>query len=234
MTVITSGPFKGLLRNHYKVIEADPAWIWKSYSSKGDKRSPNAHYKTMTIPEICELPVAELAAPDCALFLWSTWPTMPAPWKVMEAWGFNYSGLAWEWFKWNPTTGKAHFGQGLGGTRKNLEPCILARRGKPPLRNRAQRDWLIDEVTGQEIISLDHSILTARHTGRHSQKPVESKERIELMFDGPYLELFSRLDRDGWDSWGHEAGKFNPPKRHAEIDDLIGGPTRFSEVAELL
>ena len=218
--IINSGPFRGLLRNHYQVIEADPAWIWKSYSKKGDSKSPNAHYETMTIDEICQLPVAELAAPNCALFLWGTWPTMPAPWKVLESWGFKYSGLAWEWLKFNQDTGKYAFGGGLGGTRKNLEPCILGRRGSPPLLNRSQRDFIIDPVTGMELIDDNGAILRAKRR-RHSEKPVAAKERMELMFDGPYVELFSRTDREGWDSWGKEAGKFNPPMVFAEVEDLI-------------
>lgn len=218
--IITSGPFKGLLRKHYRVIEADPAWLWKSYSKKGEGKSPNRHYDVMTIPEICALAVDELAADDCALFLWSTWPTMPAPWEVMKAWGFKYSGLAWEWFKYNPHSQKYAFGGGLGGTRKNLEPCILGRKGSPKLLSRSQRDFIIDPVTGEELISDDDAILLGKRR-RHSEKPDEAKERIELMFDGPYLELFSRTDRVGWDSWGDEAGKFNPPRRFTEVEDLI-------------
>lgn len=218
--VIRRGPFRGLLRNHYSAIEIDPPWIWKSYSKKGDSKSPNAHYNTMTIDEICELPVQDLFADDCAIFLWCTWPTMPAPWKLFEAWNIRYSGLAWEWFKYNPNTGKAAFGGGLGGTRKNLEPCLLARRGSPKLLNRSQRDWIIDPSTKVELLDDRDSILVAPRK-RHSEKPIEAKIRIEKMFSGPYLELFSRKDRDGWSSWGDEAGKFNAPRStYAEILEL--------------
>lgn len=218
--VIESGPFAGLLRNGYGAMEFDPAWKWKSYSPKGDSKSPNAHYKTMTIDEICALPVKDLAAPDCALFLWATWPIMPAPWKVLDAWGFKYSGLAWEWFKYNPATGKAAFGGGLGGTRKNLEPCILARRGNPKLLSRSERDWIIDPVTGEELISDNDAILVAPRK-RHSEKPIEAKRRIERMFTGPYLEGFSRTDVDGWHSWGDEAGLFNRlEKETRELDEM--------------
>lgn len=212
--LITSGPFEGLKKNHYRVIEADPPWLWKSYSKKGEGKSPSQHYSLMTIPEICEMGeyVMELAAPDCALFLWSTWPTMPAPWDVMKAWGFRYSGLAWEWMKYNPRTDKFAFGPGLGGTRKNLEPVLLGRRGSPKLLSKSERDWIIDPVTGAELISDNDSILLGQRR-RHSEKPVEAKPRMERLFDGPYIELFSRTDREGWDSWGDEAGKFNPIRR---------------------
>lgn len=218
--LITSGPFTGLLKNGYGALEFDPPWNWQSWSKKGETRSPGAHYDLMTIDEICELPVADLAAPDCALFLWGTWPTMPAPWKVLDAWGFKYSGLAWEWFKYNPETQKAAFGGGLGGTRKNLEPCILARRGKPTLLNKSQRDWMIDPDTGVELISDNDSILVSPRR-RHSEKPIEAKRRIETMFAGPYLEGFSRTDVPGWASWGKEAGKFNPIDSEMKaLDDL--------------
>lgn len=224
--LITSGPFAGLKRNHYRVIEADPPWLWKSYSAKGEGKSPSQHYSLMTIPEICEMGefVRELAAPDCVLFLWSTWPTMPAPWQVMKAWGFKYSGLAWEWLKYNPRTDKFAFGPGLGGTRKNLEPVLLARRGAPKLLSKSERDWIIDPITGDELISDNESVLLGRRR-RHSEKPEEAKPRIERMFDGPYIELFSRTDRERWESWGDEAGKFNPmrPKkaRRPEAEALI-------------
>lgn len=218
--IITTGPFTGLLKNGYRAVEIDPPWIWKSYSKKGETKSPNAHYDTMTISDIADLPVADLLADDCAVFLWCTWPTMPAPWDVAKAWGLKYSGLAWEWVKFNPATGKYAFGGGLGGTRKNLEPCLLFRKGSPELLDRSVRDFIIDPVTGEEIIDDSGGVLLSPRR-RHSEKPTEAKERIEKLFAGPYLELFSRTSRDGWDSWGDEAGKFDPPRIYTEVDDLV-------------
>lgn len=46
----------------------------------------------------------------------------------------------------------------------------------------------------------------------HSRKPDISLDRVEALSSGPYLEMFSRSDREGWDSWGSEAGKFNTPE----------------------
>ena len=69
---------------------------------------------------------------------------------------------------------------------KFVEPCLLARRGKPVVRDRSIRDFII----------------TPRRA--HSQKPDEQYERIERLFDGPYLELFARTPRAGWTSWGEE------------------------------
>ena len=177
----------------YGVIYADPPWTFKTRSDKGKAKSPEQHYRCMTIEDICALPVEQLAAHDCALFIWATWPTIFKAESVINAWGFTYSGLAWEWLKHNPKTGKYAFGCGYG-TRKNLEPLLLARRGQPKLLNRSIRDHL--------------------HAPRreHSRKPDESRTRVEQMFAGPYLELFARESAPGWDVWGNETTKFNAPQ----------------------
>ncbi|MCB1466615.1 MAG: DNA methyltransferase [Rhizobiaceae bacterium] len=173
----------------FKVILADPAWQFVTRSAKGKGKSPEKHYSTMTLDDICALPIAQLAAPDAALFLWGIWPRIFDCQRVIEAWGFKYSGLAWEWLKFNPKTGKYAFGCGYG-TRKNLEPCLLARKGSPELLNRSVRDHM--------------------HAPRreHSRKPDETHQRIETMFAGPYLELFARQPRKGWTVWGNETTKF--------------------------
>lgn len=144
----------------------------------------------MNLSEICKLQVNDITNNDCALFLWVTWPFIFDAKKVIESWGFKYSGLAWEWIKYNPITKKYSFGTGYG-TRKNLEPCLLARKGKPILKNKSIRDFLFSKRR------------------EHSRKPNEQYERIESMYDGPYLEMFARQQRDGWDSWGNEVNKWN-------------------------
>lgn len=181
----------------YGVILADWPANFDTYSKKGDAKSPQRHYKTMTLAEICALPVGALAAPDCALFFWSTWPRIFEAKTILRRWGFNYSGLAWEWFKFNFETGKAAFGPGFG-TRKNLEPCLLARRGSPKLMSRRERDF----------------IFAPRR--EHSRKPDEQYAPIERMFAGPRIELFARVRRPGWDSWGNEVDKFAPEGPHGK------------------
>jgi N6-adenosine-specific RNA methylase IME4 len=173
----------------YGVILADPPWTFKTYSQKGQGKSPQKHYDCMSIDDICALPVRDITADDCALFLWCTWPCIFQAQKVIEAWGFKYSGLAWEWIKYNEKTGKYSFGGGYG-TRKNLEPCLLARRGKPQLQSRSVRDF----------------IMSPRR--EHSRKPDEQYTRIETMYAGPYMELFARQKWRGWDAWGNQVDKF--------------------------
>ncbi len=173
----------------YGVILTDPPWHFRTYSAKGQGKSASRHYKTMSLDQICALPVADFAAADCALFVWCTWPGIFEVKTAIDAWGFTYSGLAWEWFKYNDASNRFSFGQGYG-TRKNLEPCLLARRGKPSLLNRSCRDFIFSPAR------------------QHSRKPDVQYERIERMYRGPYLEMFARQQWPGWDVWGNETSKF--------------------------
>lgn len=192
-------PISTLPQRNYKVVLADPPWEFKTYSEKGQGKSPQRHYHCESMDDLVELltPVRNVLHPDGAvLFLWSIWPMIFEAKTIIEAMGFQYSGLAWEWDKFNPATGKRSFGGGYG-TRKNLEPCLLGRtknfKMKTELKNRSVRD------------------LIRSPRREHSRKPDEQYENIHTMFDGPYLELFARTAWAGWDSWGNEVGKFESP-----------------------
>lgn len=198
----------------FRVILADPPWAYENWSHKGTDRGAVRHYPVMSVDEIAALPVRMLAADDCALFIWCTWPFMPQWPRVLDAWGFQFSGLAWEWIKFNPLTGKYAFGGGYG-TRKNLEPCLLATRGAPQLKQalppnlfglgevpqgvRSVRDFM-------EAMPAD-AIRAPRR--EHSRTPDEQYSRIETLFDGPYVELFSRTKRPGWAAWGNQTETFH-------------------------
>lgn len=195
----------------FRVIYADPPWPFENRSPRGMQKNAAQHYPCMAIEDIASLPVEILASDNCALFMWGVWPLMPHWQTIIAGWGFKYAGLAWEWIKFNPETGKYAFGPGYG-TRKNVEPCLLATRGAPRLKDdcpllgeigagtlaRSVRDF-IEEWPGDA--------LRARRR-EHSRKPDEAVARIETMFDGPYLELFSRSRRLGWSAWGNETEKF--------------------------
>jgi N6-adenosine-specific RNA methylase IME4 len=188
--------FNDVPKHQYRVILADPDWQFKTYSPKGQAKSPGRHYLTPVSPveHIMSQPVKDMIHPEGAvLFLWATWPTIFQAKDVIEAWGFQYSGLAWEWDKFNHITGKRAFGGGYG-TRKNLEPCLLARtknfKLKTELKNRNTRD------------------LIRSPKRENSRKPDEQYELIEGLFDGPYLELYARQERFGWDAAGNEVTKF--------------------------
>lgn len=206
-----SAPMWGPLpQKKYSVIYADPNWTFETYSEKGELKSPQQHYRCSSIDDICALPVSDVAADDAYLFLWVTWPIIFKTERVINAWGFEFSGLAWEWIKYNPLTGKFAFGGGYG-TRKNLEPCLLAKRGNPGLpKSRSERDFILsgpDADYRYDASDPDVEVLVAPRR-EHSRKPDEAYARIERMFDGPKIELFARHQRAGWDAWGNEVGKF--------------------------
>ena len=182
-------PFEGLPRGYYRAILADPPSPFLTRSQKGKGRSADRHYQTMSWLDIGTLPVEELAAPSCALFLWATWPTLPQALRLIEVWGFEYKTCAFDWIKINKD-GRPRFGLGYW-TRSNTEPCLLATRGHPKRLN----------------ADVSQVIVTQRR--EHSRKPDQVRSKIERLVAGPYLELFARSRRDGWDEWGDEVGKFN-------------------------
>jgi N6-adenosine-specific RNA methylase IME4 len=181
-------PFEGFPRGHYRAILADPPSPFLTRSEKGKGRSADRHYQTMSWLDISMLPVEELAAPNCALFLWATWPTLPKALRLIDVWGFEYKTCAFDWVKVNKD-GRARFGLGYW-TRSNTEPCLLATRGHPKRLN----------------ADVSQVIVTQRR--EHSRKPDQVRSRIERLVAGPYLELFARSDRRGWSVWGDEVGKF--------------------------
>ena len=177
------------MTNEYSVILADPPWY---YNNRATRASADKHYPTMTMEETKALPVRDLGAMPCVLFLWVTWPNMPAAFDLLDAWHFEYKTLAWEWLK-TYSDGKTHV-IGLGNyTRANVEPCILAFKKK---------------VSRGKIMRPDdksiRNILIAKRR-RHSQKPDEQYDRIERMYpDMPKIELFARQPWPGWECWGDD------------------------------
>jgi N6-adenosine-specific RNA methylase IME4 len=172
----------------YRVILADPPWTYSCFSPKGEGRSAKQHYNTMTLGDICAMPVADLAAPDCHLFLWVTGSNLPQGIQVMTSWGFRYSGTAFVWVK-TKKDGQPRIGMGHT-TRKSAEFCLLGRKGSPKRNSKAVREVIMAERR------------------EHSRKPDETYRRIEQYSDGPYVELFARQTWPGWNCWGNETEKF--------------------------
>jgi N6-adenosine-specific RNA methylase IME4 len=174
----------------FPVILADPPWTFETWSDKGKGRSPERHYSCMSLMDICELPVQKLAADDCALFLWTTYPHLQQAQKVIEAWGFSYRTLGFIWVKQAKGGSGLHTGTGYW-TRANSEPCLLAAKGKRQRRSAGVHQVILSPVR------------------EHSRKPDEIYDRIEQLLAGPYLELWARRTRPGWESWGNQVGKFD-------------------------
>lgn len=195
-------PFAHLPRGHYGAILADPPWKFETWGSQENATTDvNRHYDTMSIDEISNLPVGDLAAESCVLFLWICWPTMHRALEVIDSWGFTYKTCAFSWTKADVSTVDM-FGEdcpvriGTGyWTRSNTEPCLLATRGKP---KRLKAD------VKQAIIAPPRE---------HSRKPDGVHNRIERLVAGPYLELFARQQRPNWTAWGNQTDIFTAVAR---------------------
>lgn len=166
-------------------ISADPNWNFETWSAKGRDRSPDQHYATDPLSVIKALPVARLAADNCALHLWCMDWLLPAALEVIGAWGFKYIKVGHVWVKLNPS-GNGRF-MGLGHwQREGMELCLFATKGKPPRLNADVRQVIEAPI------------------GRHSEKPEVFQDEMERLTAGPFLELFARRVRPGWKCWGDE------------------------------
>lgn len=171
----------------YNIIYADPPWKY-SQRSKNTKFSGGAcaHYDLMPMKDIEALPIHQIAADNCALFLWTTFPLLDEQIKLFKTWGFTYKTLGFSWIKTNSKNGKPFFGVGFYA-KSNCEVCLMGIKGRmKPVSN-----------------CVSSCVISPRR--EHSRKPDEVRERIvELFGDLPRVELFARQYADGWDCWGNE------------------------------
>jgi N6-adenosine-specific RNA methylase IME4 len=203
-----------LPQGRFGAILADPPWPYATYSAKGKGRSAEAHYDTMSVEDICAIPVgARWALPDCVLFLWTTKPLLPRAFEVITAWGFEYKTNGFTWVKTIASAGDPtlfgapplRFAFGLGHwTRSNPEQCLLATRGKP------------------HRLNADVAELIPAPRREHSRKPDEIYERIERLVPGPYLELFSSAEAPHRAQWTHWIGKDRAAVRRWKSDSYPG------------
>lgn len=105
----------------------------------------------MSIEELCALPVADLAAPDSALFLWATFPQLPEALRLIEAWGFTYKSVAFVWLKKNKKADSWFYGLGFW-TRGNAEICLLATKGHPKRQAANIHQFIISPIEAHTII----------------------------------------------------------------------------------
>ena len=181
----------------YQIIYADPPW---QYNRKAGQGIAADHYPTMSLQEICDLPVGKLADKDCVLFLWVTFPQLREGLSVIQAWGFQYKTVASVWVKKNKKADTLFLGLGHW-TRSNAEICLLATKGSVHRKSAYVR---------QIILS---------HIERHSKKPDVARDRIvELIGDVPRIELFARQTTPGWDVWGNEIQSDIEMKSEEEIE----------------
>jgi len=171
----------------YNLIYADCPWQYNARKNINTKFAGGAmaHYPTMETADICALPINTITAENCALILWVTFPKLVEGLDVLNAWGFRYATVAFNWFK-STKDGKPFFGVGYY-TKSNSEIALLGIKGQmKPASN----------FISQVIVS---------ERQQHSKKPdIVRKKIIELFGDLPKIELFARQKVDGWDAWGNE------------------------------
>ena len=168
----------------FNIILADPAWTYKDKALAGN-RGACCKYDVMSIEDIKNLEVGKIAADDCVLFLWCTYPKLNEVFDVIKAWGFEYKTVAFTWVK-KYRNGDNFMGMGRW-TRANAEVCLLATKGKPTRLSK----------------NVEQLIISPRR--KHSQKPDCVRDRIvELCGDLPRIELFARQKVKGWSCWGNE------------------------------
>ena len=163
----------------YRVIYSDPPW---SYGNSGLHEYGHAerHYPTMTVKELCALPVRDFSADDSVLFLWTTSPMLEDAFTVLNAWGFDYkTSFVWDKVKHN-------FGY----------------------YNSVRHEFLLVCTRGQCTPDVDKkhdSVIALERSSRHSEKPEYFREMICSIYTyGKKIEMFARKSKDGWDSWGNE------------------------------
>jgi N6-adenosine-specific RNA methylase IME4 len=143
------------------------------------------HYTTTQFDKLASLPIGDLAADDCVMFMWTVdWAPQQAL-DLIAHYGFLHKTTAFTWAKQNESGQDWHMGQGYW-TRANPEACWLATRGNPKRLHADVRQLMFHPVTA------------------HSEKPDAVFERIERLVAGPYLDIFARKPRPGWTCWGNE------------------------------
>jgi N6-adenosine-specific RNA methylase IME4 len=164
----------------WPIILVDPPWDYEISAPGRENSHPAQHYAVMSPAEIRALPVADLAAESCVLFLWTTAPCLEQAIEVIRAWGFEYkTGLVWD----KEIIGMGHW------VRGQHEHLLIASKGSPPL---------------PPTESVPASVFRERRR-EHSRKPEASYRIIEAMYPAlPKIELFARSTREGWAAWGNE------------------------------
>lgn len=176
----------------FATILADPPW---RFTNRTGKMAPEHHrlsrYGTMSLDEICALPVEGAAANPAHLYLWVPNALLPDGLKVMAAWGFEYkSNLVWH--KVRKDGGSD--GRGVGFYFRNVtELCLFGIRGKNARTL----------SPGRRQVNL-----LGTRKREHSRKPDEFYDIVEACSPGPRLELFARGVRKGWAAWGNQADEY--------------------------
>ena len=167
----------------YNVIYCDPPW---KYSDKAGKRGADKKYAVMSMDALSKVKVADLAADNCACFMWVTGPFMEDGLRLLKGYGFTYKNIVFTWVKENMKSPGLYMGMGHY-SRANCEYVLLGMKGKLERKSKSVR-----------------SVVMAKR-GIHSAKPDAVRNRIvELFGDIPRVELYARSKFLGWTQTGLE------------------------------
>ena len=163
------------------VLLADPPWQFKVWEESSAYGAALEHFPTMSLEDICALPIGDCATKDAILFMWTTAPMLREAFAVLDAWGFEFkTGMVWDKER-----------QGMGYyVRNQHEDLLIATRGDIPLPD-----------PGNKPISVIRAV-----RGKHSAKPHVVYDHIERMYPGlRKREFFARYWRPGWEKpWGNQ------------------------------
>ena len=168
----------------YSIIYADPPWDYagqKQHNSVDTNKSADDHYNTMTLQQLKQMKVQDIAEKDCLLFLWTSSPHLPQAIELMECWGFKYMTIAFVWDKQKRNPGYY--------TMSQIEICLVGKRGKIPTPRGTRNE--------RQFLSEMRTI--------HSKKPDEIRNRIHRMFPTQKkLEMFAREQSTNFDVFGNQ------------------------------
>lgn len=165
----------------YSCLVVDPPWAMQKIEREERPNQFEFDYPTMTEEELKKFPLPDLAANDCHLYLWTTQKHLPLALRLAEYWGFKYQCL----MTWVKNVGMTPF-----SWMYSTEHALFCTKGNLPLLAIGRR--------------LDFSAKVREH----SRKPDEFYCLVKDVSPGPRLDIFSRENREGFDQYGNEVGKY--------------------------
>ena len=190
----------------YHVIYCDPLWSYRDKKKSGrSKCGAENHYPTLTLDELKQLPIQNICEDNCVLYMWVTFPMLREGLELIEAWGFEYKTIGFDWTKLNKDGSVWH---GVGAySKSNNELCLFATKGNIGrlMRDENDNEIIFDPKEKLSIRSNQISCNVQAARGEHSEKPEEVRRRIEKLWGNvSHVELFAKERVKGWDSIGFD------------------------------
>lgn len=187
----------------WRVVLIQPRWSFAHRSKKGEAKNQNKKVRTFSLNELMRLPISDITEKSSIVFIWTPDSQLPLAIRLMESWGYRYNGVAFYWAKTRPDTNieNMHHLRDLPMstgyiTRSNPMPLLMGVKGEPGLKKH--------HINGDFRTRGDIRKLQFFPRQEDRQTPPEFRDLVEMLYDGPYLEIFGK-GKEGWGSW-------QPPK----------------------